>query len=170
MVNYGTAVPEPPDELATEALVFMISSLTGHFKHPVAYVLQDKCTASVQAQLIQDCIGLLHDAGINVLALVFDGCYTNQSTAKLLGCKMKVSEIQPWFPHPQIGGEKIHVVFDICHMIKLMRNLLGDYKVITSERNGGKRHSVKWEYIQRLNEVQDLGFALANKLKKKHIM
>ena len=44
-------------------------------------------------------------------------------------------------------------------MIKLMQNLLGDYKVITSERNG-KMHSVKWEYLQRLNEVQeDLGFA-----------
>ena len=97
-VDYGTAVPEPLDELATKALVFMISSLTGHFKDPITYVLQDKCTASVQAQLIRDCIGILHDAGINVLALVFDGCYTNQSSAKLLCCKMKVSEI-PHTPH-----------------------------------------------------------------------
>ena len=169
-VNYGTAIPEPPEDLATEALVFMISSLTGHFKHPIAYVLQDKCAAAVQAQLIKDCISLLHEAGINVLAVVFDGCYTNQSTAKLLGCKMKIADIQPWFPHPQMRTEKVHVIFDICHMIKLMHNILGDYKVISSEQNG-QMHQIKWDYIERLNSIQeDLGFVFANKLKKKHIL
>ena len=169
-VNYGPAVPEPPEQLATEALVLMISSLTGHFKHPVAYVLQDKCTVSVQAQIIKDCISFIHEAGMNVCALVFDGCYTNQSTAKLLGYKMKVSDIQPWFPHPQMKNEKIHVIFDICHVIKLMRNLLGDYKVITTYQNC-KMNAIKWEYIENLNTLQEeLGFALANKLKKKHIL
>ena len=46
-----TAIPEPPEDLATEALVFMISSLMGHFKHPIAYVLQDKCDAAVQGTI-----------------------------------------------------------------------------------------------------------------------
>ena len=92
-VNYGTAVLEPPEQLATEALVLMISSLTGHFKHPVAYVFQDKCTTSVQAQIIKDCISLLHEVGMKVCAFVFDGCYTNQTTAKILVCKMHVSRI-----------------------------------------------------------------------------
>ena len=168
-VNYGTAVPEPPEQLATKALVFMISSLTGHFKHPVAYVFQDKCTPPVQAQVIKDCISLLHEAWMNVHSLVFDGYYTNQSTAKLLGCMMKVSAIQPWFPHPQMKNEQIHIIFDICHMIKLMHNLLGDYKVITTYQNG-KMNPIKREYIDNLNTLQEeLGFALANNLKKKHM-
>ena len=107
---------------------------------------------------------------MNVRALVFDGCYTNQSTAKLLGCKMKVSDIQQWFSHPQMKNEKIHVIFDICHMIKVMRNLLGDYKVITTYQNG-KMNAIRWEYIENLNTLQEeLGFALANKLKKKHTL
>ena len=93
-VDYGTALPEVTESFATEALVFMVSGLSGHFKHPIAYVLQDKCSAAVQAQLIKDCIGLLHEQGLNVLAVVFDGCYTNQSTAKLLGCKMNVSNMK----------------------------------------------------------------------------
>ena len=41
-VDYGTAMPEVPDDLATEALVFMIVGVNGHFKHPIAYALQDK--------------------------------------------------------------------------------------------------------------------------------
>ena len=77
-VDYGTAAPEATDEPATEALVFMVVGMTGHWKHPIAYVLQDKCSAYVQAQLIKDCIGLLHTEGINVLAVVFDGTFTNQ--------------------------------------------------------------------------------------------
>ena len=55
-------------------------------------------------------------------------------------------------------------------MLKLMRNLLGDYKVICHEENK-KLHKIKWGYIEALNDVQeDLGFTFANKLKKKHII
>ena len=92
-VDYGTAIPENEDELATEALVFMVVRMTEHWKHPIAYVLQNKCLAAVQTQLIHDCIGLLHGKGIDVLAVVFDGIFTNQQTAKMLGCKMTVGEM-----------------------------------------------------------------------------
>ena len=169
-VDYGTALPEVPDSLATEALVFMVSGMSGHFKHPIAYVFQDKCTAAVQAQLIKDCISLLHEEGLNVLAVVFDGCPTNQSTAVNLGSKMKVSEIKTWFQHPQIPSSKIYVVFDVCHMIKLMRNLLGDYQVLYHEKNQ-QPLPIRWQYLVDLNTVQeDVGLSLANKLKKKHIL
>ena len=111
MVDYGTAVPEVTDSYATEALVFMVSGLSGHFKHPIAYVLQDKCSSAVQAQLIKDCVGLLYEQGLNVVAVIFDGCYTNQSTAKLLGCIMKVSEVKTWFSPPSSTSFK-----DTCHL------------------------------------------------------
>ena len=32
-VDYGTAIPENEDKLATEALVFMVVGMTGHWKH-----------------------------------------------------------------------------------------------------------------------------------------
>ena len=38
-VGYGTALPEVMKNLATEALVSVIAGLTGHFKHPIAYIL-----------------------------------------------------------------------------------------------------------------------------------
>ena len=101
--------------------------------------------------------------------MVFDGTYTNQATAIQLGCKAKVSELQTWFPHPHIPSFKIHVIFDACHMIKLMRNLLGDYKVICHESNG-RREEIKWAFIEALNLLQeDTGFTFANKIQRKHI-
>ena len=95
-VNYGTAVPEACVNLATEALVFLAVGLRGFRKHPIAYVLQDKCSAKIQAQLISDCISLLHAEGINVLGVVFDGAFTNQQTATLLGCNLDVGETTAW--------------------------------------------------------------------------
>ena len=169
-VDYGTAVSEVSTDFATDALVFMIVDLSGHFKYPIGYVLYNKLTASVQAQLIKDCISLLHGVGLHVFPLLFDGHFTKQYIAKLLGCKMKVSEIQPWFPHPSLPGSKNFVVLDVCHMIKLMRNLLGDYKVICHEDDDCLQ-KIEWQYIEQMNAFQeDLGFSLGNKLKKKHIL
>ena len=71
-----TAVPEDPTELATETLLLVILDMSGHFKYPTVYVLQDKCKASVQCQTLKVCISLLHTVEINMLALVFDGCFT----------------------------------------------------------------------------------------------
>ena len=99
-VDYGTALPEAGDSLATEALVFMIGGVTGHWKHPIGYFLQSKISVSVQAQLIQDCIGLLHHEDLFVTTLVFAETFGNQSTATQLDCIMDLSNIQTWFPHP----------------------------------------------------------------------
>ena len=69
------------------------------------------------------------------------------------------------FPYPQRSSSRIYVIFDVCHMIKLMRNLLHHYKTICHEENGILR-SIKWQYIHSLNNVQDeVGFCFANKLK-----
>ena len=95
-------MPKAEDDLATEALVFMISGVSGHWKHPIGYFLQNKISASVQVQLIKDYIGLLSAEKLNVEALVFDGSFTNQSRAVKQGCKMSVSDLQTWFLHPEI--------------------------------------------------------------------
>ena len=119
-LDYGIAIPEPSDTLATEALVVLAVGITGHWKHPIAYILQDHCSACVQAQLIKDCISLLHEESVNVKAVVFDGTYTNQNIAQHLGCRMQVSCLQTWFHHPQLANEKVHIIFDGCYMLKLM--------------------------------------------------
>ena len=39
-VDCGTALPDAGDNLATEALVFMIGGVAGHWKHPTSYFFQ----------------------------------------------------------------------------------------------------------------------------------
>ena len=129
-MNYGTAVPEACENPATEASVFLAVGLRGFWKHPIANVLQDKCSTKVHTQLISDCISLLHAEGINVHGVVFDGGFTNQKTATLLGCNLDVGEMKTWFQHPQAPGSCLYVIFDVCHMVKLVRNLFGDFKTI----------------------------------------
>ena len=108
--------------------------------------------------------------GINVIAVVFDDCPANITTAKHLGCKLKVDEIQPWFQHPKLPSSKVYVILDVCHMIKLLRNLLGDYKVLHTDNNGNHER-IEWQYLEQLCSLQeDLGFSLANKLKRKHVL
>ena len=123
----------------------------------------------VQAQLIRDCISLPHDEGLCVHSLIFDGTYTNQYTAKQLGCRLTVNSFQSWFPHPTKVIDRLHVIFDACHMLKLMWNLLADYEEITYIENG-QLYRACWKYIVELNTVQEnTGFKLGTKLKEKHI-
>ena len=96
--DYSIDLPEAEDDLATEALVLMICGITGHWKHPILYFLQNKISASVQTQLIKYCFRLLHSENLHVTALVFDNVYNNQSAATQLGCKMENSSIQTSFP------------------------------------------------------------------------
>lgn len=84
---------------ATEALVFMLTSINGKWKLPIGYVFQNKITASIQAELIKSALTHAHNAGLTVLSVTRDGAYTNVSTLKLLGCKIgnNYDDIESWF-------------------------------------------------------------------------
>lgn len=53
-------------------------------------------------------------------------------------------------------------------MIKLLRNLLGDYKVLYKD---GTQEKIEWQFHKEICNLQeDLGFSFANKLKRKHVL
>ncbi len=116
-------------------------------------------------------MGHLSEVGINVRSVVFDGNYANQETAKKLGCKLSAIDMIPYFAHPCHPDDKVYVVMDVCHMVKLMRNTLADYKVLRWDEDDGTSKYIKWFYIEKLHEIQEgeQHLLLGNKLKKKHI-
>lgn len=66
--------------------------------------------------------------------------------------------MQPWFNHPADENEIIHVVMDICHMLKLVHNV-GHTKIITDDA-GGK---IQGSYFDQLHKLQeDEGLHLGN--------
>jgi hypothetical protein len=74
--------------------------------------------------------------------------------------------MEPSFPHPCLPESKVYIIFDACHMLKLMRNTLAEKGVLTD----GDGNQIRWQYIKDLFELQDKeGLKAANKLKRNHI-
>jgi hypothetical protein len=164
-VDYGTACPEEKNIMAKEALVFMLAGSNRHWKHPIGYFFVDHPTGQVQAQLIKDCIQLVASEGMKVNSIIFDGCYANQTTARILGANLAVPNPEPWFPHPSRAGERVFVIMDACHTLKLMRNTIASMKEIKSEKG-----IIRWYYIKRLHEIQEKeGVKLGNRLSRTHV-
>lgn len=150
------------DVPATEALVVMVVGIRGHWKAPIAYYLTKVLTADVQTQLIQHALEALSEVNIKVWSLTMDGHATNLAMCSSLGCSL--SSGQPYFPHPQTG-ENVYIMFDACHMLKLVRNLLGEYSIIESPDG-----TVRWSYITNLQDLQEeAGLRLGNRLCSRHL-
>lgn len=59
-----------------------------------------------------------------------DGLQTNVSMSEGLGCCFKPESLKTWFTLEPFK-RRIYIIFDACHMLKLIRNALGlDYFLI----------------------------------------
>lgn len=113
-------------DVASEALVFMVVGLQGHWKAPIAYFLSKSLSPEPQGVLLSQALEELHARGIRVVCLTMDGHASNVGMCNQLGCELKGDPREPLqtsFPHP-VTGEKVFVMMDACHMLKLARNML----------------------------------------------
>ena len=163
-VNLG--VVEDGATEAKEALVFMLVGLREKWKAPIAYYLTKGLPAEAQTELVKHALGKLHQLGFMVHALVMDGHASNKGMCRLLGCQ--VDPGRPGFKtyfEDESTGSKTHILFDACHMLKLVRNMLEAYSEVMSPTG-----MVKWRFIPELNEIQEnVGLRLGNRLKKEHV-
>jgi len=82
-IDYGNS-SITSDAQATEALFFMLVSLNGKWKLPVAYFLVNKPSGKVQGELINTALRLTDEKGIRVRGVTFDGAASNLSAARYL--------------------------------------------------------------------------------------
>ncbi|XP_072758714.1 uncharacterized protein [Anoplolepis gracilipes] len=148
-VDFGNEIINDKTNIVKDALVFLIVCMNAAWKVPVGYFLINGITAYQKNNLIMHCICLLHDTGVRVVGLTFDGTTTNFTTAKKLQCNLTPNCLQTWFPHP-VTNEKLFIFLDPCHMIKLVRNMFGDLKIVVN----GLKHRIKWQYIIDLYNLQ----------------
>ena len=88
------------------------------------------------------------------------------SMMKNLGATFDPHNMNPSFSNPAKPDEKVYVILDVCHMLKLVRNTLASCGIIV-DADGNK---IMWQYIEELHKLQDKeGLHLGNKLKKAHI-
>ena len=163
-VDYGAVKAEEAETEATNALVFMAAGLQKPWFVPVAYFLTNALNGDILKQLLIEAIKKLSERGANVLALVFDGAPKNLGMAEKLGCDIK--NFDGSFDHPSKSNAKIHVILDICHMIKLARNAFAHLSTFYTP--SGER--ISWEYVLALHRTQQEDILhLGNKLKAKHV-
>ena len=161
-INYGGAVVEPSEKLASEALAFLLVGLRGHWKCPIGYFLINKMSANVQKQLVRIALTKAAEAGLRVHSVTCDGTTTNISMFEGLGCSFGCTSdtMKTTFKHPTEQYD-VSAILDPCHMLKLARNSLADLSCFL-DPDGTK---IEWKYFKHLHDLQEnQGLKLANKL------
>ena len=81
-----------------------------------------------------------------------------------LGAKLTFNGMNTKLDLTNVLGLPLSVTLDVCHLIKLVRNTLGDFKLLKNGRN----EAMSWEYFENLHSLQETkGLHLANNLHKK---
>lgn len=127
-VDFGIA---EHSELASEALVIMIVSLTKQFKCPIGFFCVNKINSSVLSTLISTAITKLHEIGIQTWNVTCDGASANVQSFKILGCNFDTNNLNTKFTIN--NSIEVYSIFDTCHMLKLARSCLANKQVIQSE-------------------------------------
>lgn len=164
-VNVGSAIDDDSAILATEALVFHLVFVNSSWKIPVGYFFIAGLNSEQITGLVKQCLTLIHDTGVTVASLTCDGTSCHISMANKLGCSLNPENLLTTFPHP-LTKMPVHFFFDPSHMLKLVRNTIGEYKVLIDKDN----NSIEWKYIEMLHEIQvKEELRLGNRLTKDHI-
>jgi len=124
-VDLGNGMNNDSLDVAKECLVFMVVSVDENWKLPIGYFLVNNLNSSQKSELIKHALTLLQSTGVTIISLTFDGCATNLTTAKLLGCNFNVSALSTSFVFDNTPN-KIVTFVDPAHMIKLVRNAFGE--------------------------------------------
>lgn len=162
-VNMGTGASEMT--LATNALVFILNCINGHWKIPVGYFLIAGVTGEQKKGLVIQCLEKCHDVGIKVVSLTCDGPPVNVTMAKRLGCEIDHKNLKTNFKHPSTN-EDVVLFMDPSHMVKLIRNTLGEKGSFVNFKD----EIISWEYFKELHKLQESeSFHLANKIRAQHI-
>lgn len=157
---------KPKGPRATRALVFFLSGVNRCFQFPVAYHFVRKLNAKDLAELVKEVIIKISECGVKISNMTFDGAKENIAMCKILGANLDISSenFKPFIVSP-FDSSQIYLWLDPPHMIKLMRNLLGNNKILID----GNDNEIKWCYFEELLNVGKGGRMLTHKLTKKHI-
>lgn len=113
-----------------------------HFKLPIGYFLIDGLGSVERSKIVLQSLSKLHEVGVKIVSLTFDGSAPNLGMLRNLGCSFEPDNIKSHFSHP-CTGQPVCVFLDSCHTLKLIKNVLGDLaKFVDSKGNG-----IEWKCI-----------------------
>lgn len=150
--------------LCKEALVIIVCGIGDSFKTPIGYFLSNGLCAEEKSAIINEALCRLNKAGVIIVSMSFDGHASNIAAVKALG--VDYNNNKPFFPNPFDKKRNIYVVLDSPHMLKLVRNCLGNKMTIYDNDD----NEIMWKFIVDLVSLQnEKGLNFGNKLTKSHI-
>ena len=149
-VDLGNGVKDHSFPVAKGALVLMVVSVNGAWKIPCGYFFVDGLSGIERTNLVKVCIERLHDAGVIVVSLTCDGPACHFSMLTELGVCLRPPDLKAYFLHPLDPSKTIYILLDVCHMLRLVRNALGDESTFF-DKNGNTIH---WQYIEKPQKLQ----------------
>lgn len=164
-IDMGSSVDTDNLPVAKEAFVLMLVAINASWKLPVGYFLTGGINGEQKAHLVQQCISIANSSGVQVVSLTCDGSATNLSMARCLGCDTNCASLKTTFV---VEGNPHEVAFllDPPHMLKLVRNALGDKKQFWDEQGD----PISWHFLELLHDLQvNEGLHLGNKITACHL-
>jgi len=146
-VDIGTGVQDDTVPPATEALVFMVVAVNSSWKLPFSPSSKKYATGKDKANLLQQCLCRLDEAGVIVTSVTCDGASSNIAMFRELGASTNPDDLQVSFCH---NNRKVYIILDVCHMLKLLRNTFASQTMVDDDG-----HQIKWTYIEELHKLQE---------------
>jgi len=148
------------NKIATHALVFMIRGLHSKWKQALAFFFtHNTMAASTLAELVCDCVDKLQNINLFVRCIVCDQGATNVAALRQLGFMTN----DPCLQLPKIQT-KIHVIFDVPHLLKNVRNNLQRHDIKVDDS------TAQWKHIDQFYQIdKQSSIRLAPKLTDRHI-
>lgn len=150
--------------LSTQVLVLMVTGIDIEFKITMGYFFHTDLSGEEQAALLDEALFRLNAIGVTVVSFTFDGARKNIKALTVLGADYEND--QPFFRNPYDKNNIIYAILDVPHMIKLVRNCLGNKQTLYDNNDS----EIKWKLLCDLVEYQTSNnLNLGNKLSKKHV-
>lgn len=147
-------------KIATEALAFLVVGTD--FKIPIAYELCNGLDGIDGAALALQVIKKIEAVGAKIISFTGDGLSANIVANQQLGARFDLE--QPYFQSPTYPQQKIYIILDPSHMLKLVRKHFSSKMIYHNDK------LVDWDLLAILVEKQSLdNFNLCNKLTTQHI-
>ncbi|KYN15587.1 THAP domain-containing protein 9 [Trachymyrmex cornetzi] len=167
-MDLGTGIINDSLPVAQYALVFLVTCINSHYKIPIAYYLIHSLSGKERANLLTQCLLILHEANVHIVSVTVDGATSNISMLNKMGANLSmkdVNQLVPYFIHPK-SKKKIYVLLDACHMLKLIRGAF-DNKYILWDKDG---QIICWKYVKLLVDLQEKEELHAGtKIRRRHL-
>lgn len=150
--------------IATNMILFLVNGVNTDVQIPVAYHFITNINSDQRKELLLEILGELWKHQIYVSNITFDGLSSNALMCTQLGSHLAGENIQSYFINPH-NNEKVYIIFDPCHAIKLVRNNLSNHIIFDADNN-----EIKFDYFVKLVEFgKNNNFKLTHKLSQRHI-